>query len=244
MVKVAICDDEKDICTQLEVDLIDIFSKLKAKYEIDIFFAGHELCKKIQTGTYYDLIFLDIEFANSEINGVRVGQLIREDYNNNIVSIVYISWENNYAMQLFEIRPLNFITKPLTHDKIEQTIQTYLKISSLSSGEFVYKKNHGNFRQKLKDIIYLESRGRKVVIHLVDSKEEEFYGSLKDVYNEQLINFDFLFIHASFVVNYDYVSETKYSQLFLTNIEKPLPISQNRRNEIKQRYVEIMRQRG
>ena len=243
MVMVAICDDEMKIGADLERALIDIFEKLQVMYEIDVLFSGNELCKQLDAGAHYDLIFLDIEFAKDEIDGVAVGQLIRDAYHNDTASIVYISWKKKYSMQLFEIRPLNFLIKPLAYDKIEKIVRTYLKIAGLLSAELMYKKGHDTFKMHVKDIIYLESSDRKVIIHLADGRKEDFYGSLKEVYNEQLKKCDFLFIHASYAVNYDYVTAVKYNQLFLTDRVTPLPISPNRRSEVRERYYEIMKRR-
>jgi DNA-binding LytR/AlgR family response regulator len=242
MVKVVICDDEKEICAKLESSLISIFAEMKMKCDISVFYAGQELCRKIEAGASYELFFLDIEFANSEINGVETGKLIRDSHKT--VSIVYISWEKSYAMQLFDIRPLNFLLKPLAYEKIKQVAETYVKLSGFSAGEFVYKKGHGMFKIPIKDIMYLESQGRKIIIHMENGEQEEFYGSLKSVYNEQLVSFDFLFIHSAFVVNYDYVAETKYSQLYICGKQDFLPIGQSRRNEIRERYLSIMKGRS
>ena len=243
MVVVAICDDEIDLGAELERTLIEIFTKLNVKYEIEVFLTGEELCRRMESGSRYDLIFLDIEFAKSEINGVEVGRLIREAQQNHIVSIVYISWEKKYSMQLFEIRPLNFLIKPLAYDKIKQTVKTYLKIFGLFSGEFIYKKGHDTFKVQIKDIVYLENQERKIIIFFSDGRKEDFYGSLKEVYNEQLKKFDFLFIHASYVVNYDYVTAVKYNRLHLTNSLTPLPISPNKRNEVREHYLSIIKRR-
>jgi DNA-binding LytR/AlgR family response regulator len=241
---VAICDDEIKIGAELERALIDIFDKLNVKYEIDVYFAGEALHQKMETGTHYDLIFLDIEFAKNEINGVEVGRLIRNAHQNNAVSIVYVSWEKKYAMDLFKIRPLDFLIKPVEYDKIEQVIRTYFTISKFLSEEFVYKKGHDTFKLRLRDIVYLESRGRKLIIHLSDGRAEECYGSLKEVYEEQLKRFDFLFVHASFVVNYDYVSTVKRNQvLLLDNVTPFLPIAQNKWNEVAERYCAIIKRR-
>jgi len=93
MIFVAVCDDELKIGAELEGALINIFGKRSIKYEIDVFYTGEELCKEMETGKHYDLIFLDIEFAQTEINGVDVGRLIRDVHHNYLASIVYISWE-------------------------------------------------------------------------------------------------------------------------------------------------------
>ena len=243
MIYVAVCDDEIKIGAELERALIDIFSKLNIEHEIDVFFSGEELHSKMEAGAHYDLIFLDIEFAQNEISGVEVGRLIRDVHQNHLTSIIFISWKKIYAMQLFEIQPLNFLIKPLEHEKIEAAVRKYLKITGPWSGAFTYKVGHDTFKVQIKDIAYLENNGRKVIIHLADGRREEFYGSLKSVYDEQLKRFDFIFIHASYAVNYDYVMSLKFNQVLLINSTTPLPISKHRKNEVRQQYYEIVKRR-
>jgi len=243
MVMIAICDDEVAVGAELERILIDIFSKLGIKHKIDVFFTGDGLYRYMADGLHFDLVFLDIQFASEETNGVDVGRLIRNEQQNHTTQIVYISWEKKYAMKLFEIRPINFLTKPLEYGAIENTVKTYLKISGILSGELTYKKGHDIFKAKVKDIAYLESLDRKIIIHFTNGKNEEFYGSLKAVYNEQLERFDFLFIHASYAVNYDYVTAVKFNQVFLKDNGTPLPISPNRRSKVREVYFAIMKNR-
>ena len=87
---VAICDDENRVASELEQILIDIFSSLGIKYEIDVLYSGLKLKKELESGSHYDIIFLDIEFAKEEINGVEIGRLIRDAHKNNTVAIVFI----------------------------------------------------------------------------------------------------------------------------------------------------------
>jgi DNA-binding LytR/AlgR family response regulator len=240
---VAVCDDEKNICSKLESTLMEILDNLNIKYEIDIYSSGEDLYSKMKNGTHYNLIFLDIEFAESTVNGIQVGSLIREEHQNNAVSIVYISWEKKYSMELFDIRPLNFLIKPLNRKKIEQVVRTYLKIAGLWSGDFTYKIGHEIYKVKFKDIVYIESVKRKLVLHLADGKKEEFYGALKEVYHEQLQRFDFLFIHSAYAVNFDYISAVKYSELALCNGKIILPVSQHRRIDVRESYYAITERR-
>jgi len=243
MVYVAICDDEIIIGAELERALIDIFNKLSVKCEIDVFFSGEELSAMIEAGTHYDLIFLDIEFAQSKINGVDVGRRIRDIHNNYMVSIVYISRVKSYALELFDIQPLNFLIKPLKHEKIEDVIKKYIKASALWARDFIYKIGHDTHKAQIKDIIYIESYGKKLRLHLANGQNEEFYGSIKEVYQEQLKRFDFLFIHSSYIVNYDYVTALKFNHVMLIDRLTPLPISKHRKNEVRQQYYEIMEKR-
>lgn len=240
---IAICDDEKGIGAELENFLMEILVKFNVKFEIDVYFTGEELCNKMENGAHYNLVFLDIEFTKNAINGVEAGRFIREVHHNNMVSIVYISWEMKHAMKLFDIRPLHFLIKPLNYGKIEQVVKTYLEISRTSLGDFTYKIGHDIFKVQIKDIVYLESAKRKLILHLADGRQEEFYGTLKDIYQEQLQMFDFLFIHASYAVNYDYITSIKYNELFLINDVKSLPISQHKKKEVREAYYAIMERR-
>jgi len=243
MVKIAICDDDIKIGAELERTLMDIFGQLSVKHEIDIFFTGESLYKSMESGTHFDLIFLDIEFAQNEINGVEVGRLIRNVRNNYIVSIVYMSRVKSYAHDLFDLQPFNFLIKPLKHEKIDEVIRKYMKISGLWSEVFTYKVGHDIAKVQIKDIMYIESYDKKLILHHVDGRKDEFYGSIKKVYEEQLERFDFLFIHTSYVVNYDYVTTFKINQVTLIGSVTPLPVSKHRLEDVRTRYYEIMKRR-
>jgi len=243
MTHVAICDDETKTGAELECALIDIFSKLLVKHEVTVFFSGKELCRAIESGAHYDMIFLDIEFAPNEINGIEVGRLIRDKYNNYMISIIYMSRVKSYALELFDIQPFNFLIKPLKYEKIDEIIRKYLKVAGFLSKDFTYKIGRDTFKVKIKDIIYLESRDKKMIMHLANGRKEEFYGSIKELHQEQLNRFDFLFIHTSYIVNYDYITALKFNEVLLVDSVTPLPISKHRKNKVRERYYEIVKRR-
>ncbi|MCL2839930.1 MAG: LytTR family DNA-binding domain-containing protein [Defluviitaleaceae bacterium] len=241
---IAICEDDMKINAELEYTLEAILKKLNIKYEIDVYFSGEKLCKKLEAGQNYNLIFLDIEYGEGKINGVEIGNIIRVIHQNNSISIVYISWESHYSINLHNTQPLNFLIKPLKYEKIEEVVYKYLTLARLWSSYFTYKLGYETYRKQVKDIAYVESRDRKLIIHLANGKQKEFYGSLKKVYIEQLQKFDFLFIHAAYAVNYDFISQYKYTTICMNPGDVILPISQNRRTEVRKRFLLIESKRG
>jgi DNA-binding LytR/AlgR family response regulator len=241
MIYVAICDDEISVGSELERTLIEIFCKLNIKYEINIFFSGEELYQKMATGAHYDLIFLDIEFAHDKANGVEIGRMIREVQRNYLASIVFISWEKEYALQLFEIQPLNFLVKPLLYQEVENVINKYLVVTDFLAYIFTYKVGHDTFKVQKKNIVFFENSERKVIIHLSDGRRDMFYGSLKELYEKQLKSFDFLFIHASYVVNYQYIEALRFNQVQLLGSVRSLPVSKYKKNEVREKYFEIVK---
>jgi DNA-binding LytR/AlgR family response regulator len=237
--KIAICDDEDSIGFQVEEYIKKICCNLNIAVEIEVFNRGENLCKSLSEDEVYDLIFLDIELPN--INGVQVGTKIRNEYKDEFTQIVYISWKSEYALELFDINTLNFLVKPLDYDKLEKVINRFLKISGFWTDVFTYKYGHDIFKIKLKDIKYFQGGGKKVIIHRKD-KTEDYYGSLEEVYN-QLSRYDFLYIHKSYIVNYDYISVFEYEKVIMSD-GAVLPIAQLKRKEIKQRQGELLKRRS
>ena len=125
-IQIAVCDDELEICMQIEKQLIYILDELSFKYDIDCFLTGEELCNEMKKERY-DLIFLDIELPN--MSGVQIGKYIRETLKNEIVQIAYISSKQEYAMELFDFRPINFLIKPLTYKNIRKVIDKYMIVT-------------------------------------------------------------------------------------------------------------------
>lgn len=233
---VAICDDDEMIISQIDSFLIEISNKLNVKFVVDDFITGEKLCESIESGTHYDIIFLDIGLP--KINGIEVGRIIREKHNNELVSIVYISAEQSHSMQLFEIRPMNFLVKPLDIHKLEKAIKTYLRLTDFWSGVFTFKVKHDIYKVQVKDIMYLESMKKEVILYKYDGSIHKFYGSMKKIYEEQLKKYNFLPIHASFLVNYGYVEVFEYEQLTLISGEV-LPISNKNRKTIREMLFTI-----
>lgn len=235
MIKIAICDDDGSTCDQLE-DLLHIYeSTIMEKMDVESFLSGEGLCQCLEEGIFYDIIFLDIELKL--LNGIEVGKIIREQMLNEVTQIIYISGKESYAMQLFKIRPLDFIIKPLTYEKIAVPLKYALKIVNSNKKLFLYKKGQTSFKVPIKDIIYFESKNRKVNIITIN-EVDTFYGSLEEI-AEKLPYF--INIHKSYLVNYNYVFKIEYHQLTLLN-SVILPISQNNRKKVRDRLLELERE--
>lgn len=235
LIRIAICDNDGFICDQLE-DLLHIYeTTIMEEMDVESFLSGEELCQSLNEGIFFDIIFLDIELKL--LNGIEVGRIIREQMLNEITQIIYISGKENYAMQLFKIRPLDFIIKPLTYDKIAAPLKYALKIINGNKKLFLYKKGQTSFKIPIKDIIYFESKNRKVNI-ITANEIDTFYGSLEEI-SEKLPYF--INIHKSYLVNYNYVFKIEYHQLTLLN-SIVLPISQNNRKKVRDRLLELERE--
>lgn len=236
MIKIAICDDEPAICGQVESILMNLLDKKSIQYEIDVYHGGTGLCQKLETQCY-DLLFLDIELPKQ--NGIEIGQFIRDVLRNEQLQIAYISSNTNYALELFQFRPINFLVKPLTDEKLKQVLDKYLLLSNQQQQLFTYKKKTDYIKVPLQDIIYFESISRKVMIHTT-SYTDIFYDTLDSIYSLVKGN-QFLFIHKSTIVNCRYIKKLAYEEVTLWD-DTILPISQSRRKDIKKMYLQMQKE--
>lgn len=224
MLCIAICDDEEIFCSQLERELLN--SAGQEKLNIEVFYSCEKLYEELQKGTYFDLIFLDIEFQF--MNGVDMGKRIREELENERVQIVYVSGRESYAMELFEVRPMNFLIKPISPEAVRACVEKAGKLADTYDLYFEYKAGAAYFRIPYGEILYFESDNRKIRIHTRHGVNE-LYGKLDDT--EQAAPAEFLRIHQSYLVNRMYITYWKAAEVILLNRES-LPVSKGYRKRL------------
>lgn len=228
MLKIAICDDDEIICSKIEKIILKYGEMKQLFFEIEILYSGEDLIKVIQQGEFFDLIFLDIELRH--MNGIEVGKIIREKMKNELTKIVYISSLDNYAMDLFEVRPLHFLIKPINQDKVVWAVCKTIELMKKYEEIFEFKYNKTIVRVPLKKIMCFTSDARKIIIITVQANKE-FYGKLSNI--EKQLNNDFLRIHKSYLINCNYVRAYTYENIQLCN-GQVLNIAKKYRNLVKE----------
>lgn len=227
MIRIAIVDDEMQICEQLERLLNECSKQVKIDFQIDIFYSGEGLIDKLKNNQKFDLIFLDIELY--QCNGIDVGHFIRDELCDDSTQIAYISGKNGYDRLLFEFRPIHFIEKPATLSKIMNVIDKYIRIYGQQGEVFNYKVNRDNYYVDINQILYFKSDDRKVI--LVSKNEvDQFYGSV-DKITQQLSCKGFFVPHRSYLVNYRFVKCFQLKKVIMTNGDE-IPIADNRREDV------------
>ncbi|MBQ3514074.1 MAG: response regulator transcription factor [Lachnospiraceae bacterium] len=235
MIKIAICDDDKKITTQLEDVIEDYLKQLGIRYEINIFFDGKELMQHMEKEqTEYDVIFLDIEMK--DMDGMETARQIRKK--NQIVLILFVTSHTSYAIEAYSVHPFQFIVKPIDEKIVCDYFQQAYEV--ITAGEFYYeyKYNKEYYRILVNDIMYFESEKRMIRIYLKDGIIKQYYDKLNLIQEKfQDSKADFWRIHQSILVNSRYVVKKAFDYIELTN-GKRLSISEDRRREINAHYVE------
>lgn len=224
MIRIAVCDDDKKICAQIENILLDYSSKNCLKIAVDVFYSGESLVEYIKGGNTFDLIYLDIEMG--ELSGIEVGRQLRKVFKDYSTEIVYISGKDGYDRQLFDFQPLHFIPKPIREKVVIDDLKLALERAQKLSAFFQYQKGYDTYKIPINEIIYFESVNREIKIVTVKGNDI-FYGSLEDT-ELKVSSQHFLHIHRSYLINYEHISILRYKEVIMSNGET-IPISRSKR---------------
>lgn len=221
MFNIGICDDEKETCTELERMLYECSEKWGIEIDTNVWFTGESLCNFLTQGILLDLLFLDIELIS--MDGIQVGNFIREELKNLETVIVYISSKSSYAMELFQVQPLGFLIKPLKTDEVEKIALKSIELYEMKNQSFEYHIKGDFYKIPYKEIIYFSSQNKKISI-VTKEKEIQFNGKLKSI--ESMLPHNFIMIHQSYIINLDYILEGSYELIkmrggILLNISQP-----------------------
>lgn len=232
--KIGICDDNEYI-----IDCIkDIISNMKKPFdgqiEICEYCDGRDIFKDSDINKL-DLLFLDIYMPH--IDGIMVGDYIRNKLYNYDIAIVYITGKAGYEKQLFDYQPLYFLEKPIKAEAVEHCINKCNDIKHLHDRIFRCVNNRETLDIKLGDILYFEVEERNVILHRNGMEGITINKTMKQI-EEELASSTFIKINRSQIVNVKYIQEMGRYSLKMTN-GKIFEISRNRDQEVAKQFISI-----
>lgn len=233
MLKVGICDDEEDFIIELKGYIAEYSQKNKVEILVQSYKNPEDLLASIEKEESLNIVFLDIQLR--ETSGVEVGRKIRSNIKNETIQIVFVSSKEGYAMQLFDIRPMNFLIKPIDYKKTKYILDEYDRLYHFQSHYFEYNIGKSHYIVNEQAILYFQSQGKKV--HMVtQSEKKEFYGKLSDILL-QLNDKNFCLVHKSYIINMRYAIEYQKESVIMANGET-IPVSRSMRNNLNRKLLE------
>lgn len=237
MIRIAICDDDNYICSQIEKYILNYSNTKNIRFDIEVFYSGESLTNFIMKEHGFDLIFLDIELITQ--TGVQVANKIRNEFDDYLTKIVFITSRDGYEQQLFDVQPLNFIKKPIDFEKLKKCIELTIKLLGIDSQIFEYKKGYDLIKVNIKDILYFESKRKKIKI-VTNSNEDDFYGSLENI--KKSLPKSFIEPHGSFLINFDKIERITKDTVFMKD-GLEIPLSQRNLKKVRSIMIEFEREK-
>lgn len=155
-----------------------------------------------------EVVFLDINLSGE--NGFDL--LDRIDVNH---KLVFVTAYNEYAVRAFEVNALDYILKPLSKERIENTVKRIFEnrnernpgMYEMDDVLFLTASDKAAFI-RIRDIVYIEADSCYSNIYLKDQSFKVTSKTLKK-WENMLPASHFVRVHRSYLLNVDYIEEIR-----------------------------------
>ncbi|MDE7351954.1 MAG: LytTR family DNA-binding domain-containing protein [Acetatifactor sp.] len=221
-VKIAICDDEKNIRSYL--------ASLIRKQDIACSIMEYASVEEyLSDGREHDLIFLDIEMGGTGMDGMGLARHIRGTDVCRQPVIIFVTGYEKYVYDAFDVGAFQYLVKPVDKQKFAEVFSRAAD-QILSEAEQRKKKLVIRYAGEgrvipLNDIYYMESQNHNIVLYLKSGNEDcggrlEYYGRIGDL--EKELAGQFYRIHRGYLINLFHVEGYDKKKVRMANGDKLL----------------------
>lgn len=195
---------------------------------------------KVAKENLIDIFLIDIQLI--DYKGTQLAKELRKMEQYRYTPMIFATALANEEINAYrEIKCYSFLIKPFTKEEVKQTISEAIDYRNHFGEQTktirIEQKNH-IFEYDLKDIVYIESFRKKMVLHLRIGQDgvttEVISGyTLKGIL--ELINDDkFIQCHKSYIINKRYIVQIAKAegQVVLKDIQQPIPIGNKFRDQL------------
>lgn len=226
MLNVLICDDSgKQIILEKKAILDYQAKKKQALFRIYTAMTTKDALQYV-AANQVDLAILDIEIDRK--SGIDVAKEILKK--NPVCKIIFVTNYDSFAYSAFEIEAFAYMLKPLQQKKLYEQLdkvfvarqkEQLLERYGGAKLEIKYKGTASYIRQE--DILYIEKKGKNVVV-VTDDSEYEYTDNLKDL-EKRLDPERFTRCHNGFIVNLNRIVSYRRTEVYVGEQEICIPVS-------------------
>ena len=229
MIEVFVCDDDINITEFLKFFIMKHFGD---DYKVVAMNCCRELIGMVELNERVpDILIMDINLQDG--NGIETVRHLQNIHPK--LRVIYLTGIIQYATEIFETNPAYFLVKPIQeHHLIEAITKVSNDIEFERSDSIVLRTNGSEIIVFRKEIMYVESHGRKLILHMADGRMNEIYEKMDAV--QEHFGPAFVRSHKRYLVNMKYIVERTNKEFFLSN-GTVLPISKPNLKEAKIKFI-------
>lgn len=238
MIRIAICDDEIEIVTELSLKIDNIMKNIGEEAKIYQFINSNEM---LTSHVKFNLIFLDVEMPN--LNGIETAERIR--ISDPHVQIVYVTNYKDYMKKAYRVHAFDYIQKPIDDESIKIVISDYIKTINLDKVDIVEMISIDQEKLLINsnDIIYISCGHKKrTVIVITTAMDHICKGNISDIY-DKLNSFDFFMPHRSHIINLSMVKSFKRNDKIVMINEDEIPLSKGNTEDFEKNLAKKMHEK-
>lgn len=229
MLRIAVCDDEKQLAEKNKAVLETVLAELCVTAEITVYTDSRNLLYDItEDDFHYDLLLSDIEMP--EISGMELAEKVKPFLPD--IRIIFITSHIEYAIDAFELSIFRYVPKSDIEKRLPTAIKDAVSLINLEADKSYTIQVKGRFEKiPFRDILYIERDGKNAAINTADGVSK-VRKSLQAVLDE-LQSEEFIFIDRGCIVNLIHIMQVKNSTAILKN-GTALPISRSHLQTVKE----------
>lgn len=202
MLNFAICDDNLNIRDRLEKLLENIFTKNNYKAKVSFKTDNAKDMLDHISNCKTDVILLDINL-NSNKSGLELAEAIRKI--NKDVYIIFTTGHLEYAMIAYKFKTFDYIAKPITFDRLEETIKRLFEDIYGTPKRYIKIDNKNTIIDE-SEVLYIKRDGMKLVFH-TENRDYDTYSSFTKFQDRLPKNY--LRCHKSCIVNISQIKDVE-----------------------------------
>ncbi len=229
MLDIFVCDDDLNITEFLKFFIMKYFGD---DYHVITMNQCQKLIGMIEiAGHVPDILIMDINLKDG--NGIETVKLLQGKHPK--IKVIYLTGIIQYATPIFATNPAYFLVKPINENQLCDAITKVSRDIEMERDDTIVLKTNGSeMILYKKEIMYMESQGRKLILHMQDGSENVIYEKM-DVFQEKLGK-PFVRSHKSFLINMRYIRERTNKEFYLLN-GTVLPISKTNLKDAKVKFI-------
>lgn len=194
MLNFVICDDNLNILDRFSKILENIFIKYSYNAKIGLKTNNVDELLQYVDDNKTDVLILDINLKSNK-SGLEVASLVRQ--RNKDTYIIFTTAHLEYAMMAYKFKTFDYIAKPVTSDRLEETIvRLFDDINGLPK-RYIKIDNKKTIIDE-SEVLFIKRDGMKLIFH-TKSRDYETYSSFNKIQDSLPDNF--IRAHKSFIVN-------------------------------------------
>lgn len=229
MLTIGICEDKRQESEEIQ-QMVSRIMFSRAEVRICVYADGEAVLREVRNGSFAcNLLLLDIHMPHPD--GMQVAHELRQRKID--VDIIFVTCSQEHIFEGYTCKAFAYILKPCTKERLEEELTRYLKELEITSECLNVKVQGSYYKIPLSQIYYFESDKRKVIIHMRNHEELEFYEKM-DTLDTLLRSKGFIRCHQSYLVQMHYVDEFGRSGILIQNMR--IPVSRRYYDEVKKQF--------
>lgn len=234
MIRIAVCDDEKD-AAESEIKIVKAALQKKGyAYETAEYTDSRNLLADIEDDRFFfDLILLDIEMPG--ISGMDLPERIRRYLPD--IRIIFVTSHTEYAIDAFELSIFRYVPKSSLETRLASAVCDAAELIELEAGQEYIIHTAGRMEKiPLRSISCIQKDGKNAVITTA-SGTIRIRKSLQQVY-EELQAAEFIYTDRGCIVNLIHIMKMEGDSVILRSGAR-LPVSRSHIKEVRQSIAQF-----